>query len=199
MFNKLEYVWVEGYKATNTDMTCKGFQYEMNKTIEFEGEPVTRNCGFHISLDLKDTIEFYKPDTSRYFKVRALVKKEDLFQKTHNHYADSYAGKKIEFLEEVSFEELLPFINLPDGVSDEDEYNKYKKFGRVEYFKNKFINGNELFTPEFLGLVYDEKITYPNINSIKTLKDKLQIINDLDCSDECKYQLCLALGEINDR
>lgn len=199
MFNELGYVWVEGYKATNMDMTCKGFQYKMNEIIEFDGEPITRSCGFHISLDLKDSFRFYSADKSRFFKVRALVKKEDLFKNKSYGYDDSYASKKIEFIEEVSFEELLPFINLPDGITNRDEYNQYKELGRDGYFKSKFIKKVKLFTPEFLGLMYDEKIMIHSDVSIKSLFEKLKVISDLDCSDECKYQLCLAIGDINER
>lgn len=75
-----EWIWVEGYKGTDKDMQCKGYQYEFGIQHDMpEGEEVqVCSKGFHLCLNLSDVFGFYEVGNgNRFFKVKALVKKID--------------------------------------------------------------------------------------------------------------------------
>lgn len=49
------------YKGFESDLTCRGFQYEVGKTYTMEGEPKLCEQGFHCCLKLSDVFMFYSP------------------------------------------------------------------------------------------------------------------------------------------
>ena len=49
----------KAYKAFNSDMTCRDFQYEEGKTYEFDGKPKLCEQGFHACLNLGDVFNYY--------------------------------------------------------------------------------------------------------------------------------------------
>ena len=49
----------KAYKAFNSDLTCRDFQYEEGKTYEIEGEPKLCKQGFHACLKLLDVFNYY--------------------------------------------------------------------------------------------------------------------------------------------
>ena len=49
----------KAYKAFNSDMACRGFQYEEGKTYESDGNPKLCKCGFHACLNLGDVFNYY--------------------------------------------------------------------------------------------------------------------------------------------
>ena len=49
----------KAYKAFNSDLTCRSFQYEEGKTYEIEGEPKLCKHGFHACLRLTDIFNYY--------------------------------------------------------------------------------------------------------------------------------------------
>ena len=129
---KKEWVWVEGYKGTDRDMQCRGFQFELNKQFDIpEGEEVkTCENGFHMCLNLNDVYDYYEVgNNNRFFKVRALVRKSDCvnygsYETASN--SDAYffkapyrinklAAKSIVFVEELTVDEILkPFMAAKD-------------------------------------------------------------------------------------
>ena len=59
-------------KGFNTDLTCRGFQFEAGKTYTVSGEIKACKNGFHacpIDQHPLSVLEFYAPATSRYFEV----------------------------------------------------------------------------------------------------------------------------------
>lgn len=111
-----EYIWVEGYKATNADMTCLNQKYAVGKRVDLpEGvEPKTCTTGFHMCLYLTDVFKYYPiGDGHRYFKVRGLVRKEDVdkygtFESYLNIFPkDKLAAKSIEFITELTVDEIF--------------------------------------------------------------------------------------------
>ena len=75
-----EWIWVEGYKGTNKDMTCRDYQFEINKQFDMPEGADIEDCksGFHFCKDLKDVFSYYKVgEGHRFFKVHALVRKTD--------------------------------------------------------------------------------------------------------------------------
>ncbi len=50
---------MKGYKAFNSDLTCRGMQYEIGKEYVFDGEPIPCRQGFHFCETIADCYEFY--------------------------------------------------------------------------------------------------------------------------------------------
>ena len=129
---KEEWIWVEGYKGTNSDMTCRDFKYELNKQYDMpEDKPVIEcNSGFHLCLKLEHVFSHYDiGNRRRFFKVRALVRKKDLLEYdtlSQNAYANTgffnytpfrtykLAAKSIELLRELTVDEIFEATTFKD-------------------------------------------------------------------------------------
>ena len=100
-----EWVWVTGFKGTESDMTCRDFQYEMNKVFEMPAEQEIKECesGFHLCLGLAEVFKYYRLGVGhRFFEVKALVKKADV-----SYYRDKLVAKAIAFIRELDKDEIL--------------------------------------------------------------------------------------------
>lgn len=62
---------MKGYKAFNADLTCLGYQYELDKTNIFEGEPILNVQGFHFCTELLDVFKYYFKSNMRVFEIEA--------------------------------------------------------------------------------------------------------------------------------
>lgn len=119
-----EWAWIEGYKATEADMTCRGYQYEIGKQYNIPDDEEVSECsnGFHLCLKLEDVFKYYDIGRNhRYFKVKALVRKNDVNQygkhiSTSTYLSnfsfgvekrDKLVAKSIEFIRELSLDEIL--------------------------------------------------------------------------------------------
>ena len=95
---------VIAYKGMNSDMTCKGFQYEIGKTYKTDNVELCK-CGFHACLKPKDVLYYYSKDkSSRYFKVKLSgeITKCDMWD-------TKVAATEITILEEIT--DLYKVIN----------------------------------------------------------------------------------------
>lgn len=76
-----EWIWVDGYKGTEADMTAwRGFQYKLNEMFSMDEDAEIKEChnGFHFCPGLKGVFNYFKIGNGhRFFKVRALVRKKD--------------------------------------------------------------------------------------------------------------------------
>ena len=63
---------IKSYKATNMDMTCRDFQFELNKDYHQKGNIETCSNGFHACEDPLDVLDFYDITTSRFFILTLL-------------------------------------------------------------------------------------------------------------------------------
>ena len=58
------------YKGTDKDMKCRGFQYELGKTAEVEGDIELCKRGAHACEMPLDVLFYYAPGAgSRYFEA----------------------------------------------------------------------------------------------------------------------------------
>lgn len=60
---------VIAYKGMKSNMTCKGFQYEIGKTYKADKAELCK-CGFHACLNPRDVLDYYLEEGSRYYKVK---------------------------------------------------------------------------------------------------------------------------------
>lgn len=135
---KNTWVWVEGYKGTDRDMKCQGFQYEIGPKYSIPRDEVDEcHNGFHMCLNMNDVTDYYSiGNGNRYFKVRALVRltdkneygklpeydPDDMYQRLFGRKArNKMAAAEIEFLEELTVDEIL------SNTIAKDWDDKYKK------------------------------------------------------------------------
>ena len=106
-----EWIWVKGFKGTEKDMSCKGYQYELGTQFDLVGiEPDICHSGFHFCKDLKNVFRYYSiGDGNRFFEVEALVKKSDW-----DTYDDKYAAKSIRFVRELTADEVFETVTDSD-------------------------------------------------------------------------------------
>ena len=65
-----------GYKGFNKNLQCRGFQYEVGKTFEHEGDVSCCNRGFHFCENPFDVFGYYPPSGSRYCSVEGSGKSD---------------------------------------------------------------------------------------------------------------------------
>lgn len=96
-----EYIWIDAYKGTDTNMMCKGKQYRMNVEDNYNGKVVFGKKGYHVCTDLKHVFKDYDYNFSnRFFKVKALVKATDYQHRNPNNTI--LVAKAIKFVTEIT-------------------------------------------------------------------------------------------------
>ena len=126
-----EWIWVEGYKGTKSDMTCNGYQYELGKRHDMSPDEDIVECrsGFHLCLKLEDVFGYYSMgNNNRFFKVKALVRKKDVERYGKydsdmfwtNVKKDKLVSKSIEFISECTVDEILSDYDT-EYWTDEDK------------------------------------------------------------------------------
>ena len=116
-----KWIWVEGYKGTEKDMRCRDYQFELGKQFDMPEDEKIEICesGFHFCLQLSDVFGYYPIGRgNRYFKVKALVRKEDDesygkrvgFKSYLPCRVDKLTSKSIIFERELDVDEILDNI-----------------------------------------------------------------------------------------
>ena len=133
---------VIAYKGMNSDMTCKGFQYEIGKTYKTDKAKLCE-CGFHACLNPREVLDYYSRDnSSRYFKV--LLSGEIT---KCGRIDTNVAATEITILEEINIDEVinntewwknnnvLDLLYFSDGLARikncERKYNFIDKQGKL--------------------------------------------------------------------
>lgn len=149
-----EWIWVDGYKGFKKDLTCRDFQYEIGKKFVYDGEVELYSQGFHFCIDLRDVFDFYNlintdsPNTNRFCKVKALVKKKD-YDNYDNYdiyryriYAPTLVAKEIEIISELTDENLIEFSNVKSHTIEniENDYKTIRELGLINFYKEIYEN-----------------------------------------------------------
>ena len=66
-----------GYKGFDKNLQCLGFQYEVGKTFEHEGDVSCCNSGFHFCENPFDVFGYYPPSDCRYCSVEGSGKSDN--------------------------------------------------------------------------------------------------------------------------
>ena len=155
------WVWVDGYKGVDQDMRAyHNFQFKPNTTYIASGDIMLCSNGFHFCLELEDVIRnFYGwlgRESNRYFKVKALVRKEDL---------DSYectlklVAKEIILTEEVTYsQETIDTICKCYDIQI-DSVDAFKEMCKLGYYYYRFKSSKALleqkYSPAFIAECMD--------------------------------------------
>jgi len=86
---------VTGYKATDENMCCRGFQFELNKWYECKGELVLCENGFHFCEHPSGPWAYYS--SGRIFKVEA----QGVVKSTGPGADLKHVARKIRLVEEI--------------------------------------------------------------------------------------------------
>lgn len=151
---------VIAYKGMNSDMMCKGFQYEVGKTYKEEKAELCKSR-FHACLNPRDVYRYYNGYNSRYFKVllsgnitkcytndtNVAATEITILEEVTNKFYE--ICKSVEWWKNEGVLDLLPYqegfarIQRGDGL-----YNFINKDGKllsdewfewVDYFKEGFV------------------------------------------------------------
>lgn len=191
-----EWVVVEGFKGTNKNMQgFDNFQFEMNETYAAEGEIELCENGFHLSLNLCDASGYHLwKEKSRYFKVKALVRKEDLknygkilyLHPTANR-VDKLVAKEITFLEEIPLAEIYQALRLEKIHVPKDFFINFytSDLEYRDYTERYFYNAlREKYSPAFIKALFDE-----SPDCLRTLQLALALVEEGVSPDMRAYLL----------
>ncbi len=115
---------MRGYKAFNRNLQCHGFQYEIGKTFEYDGEIKICEKGFHFCDELFYCFKYYPADLTktRIAEIEAIGSVAvDFSQDKHKFCTD-----KIKIIRELTFEEIVKKMNIGNpnfGYGNEGENN----------------------------------------------------------------------------
>lgn len=204
--DSVDYIWVEGYKGTESDMSCTyrdsyyfslsgtpsyiehKQQYELGVPVTVDGEPKMCGNGFHFCLTLKKVFNYYSYNFSnRFFKVQALVKRTD-YQKCIDGESDKCVAKTIILTEEikVEFEHLCNKDDIfqYSGVNVtkemfEDITVKHLYKTPIEAYKAKFTE--QLITQYGYKRTFAEYVV--GCASVSHCKDLIKLVDALKSQD----------------
>ncbi len=186
-----EWIWVEGYKGTNANMTCRKYQFAMHEQFDIQEGTVVVDCenGFHFCRDLKDVFDYYNiGDGHRFFRVRGLVRKSD-YENYGEKYKTSYitasywnpitlcpqirdklAAKSIQFLYELTPDEIFATF---DEKADVHTWDAEQKALAMQH-DLKYVR-NLIEVKELVALGYSEVFADYIVNNT-SLFDKAKAI-----------------------
>jgi hypothetical protein len=144
-----KWIWIEGYKGTDKNMTCRDFKFDFGTVFSIPDDKPVIECrqGFHLCLELKDVFGYYDAlRGNRFFKVKALVKEGDYKEKVNSKWKpgivwfpdnDKIVAKSIEFISECSDDEILTAkgIDCSDWTIEEKREALTTRPGKIQDIK----------------------------------------------------------------
>jgi len=103
------YDYMKGYKATNADMTCRGFKFELGKWYKHEGEIKQCESGFHFCVHPSGPWSYYNDKGTRLFAVEA----RDVIEEYTPGSDLKVVCREIRLLSEI----------IPDGYANTGDMN----------------------------------------------------------------------------
>ena len=138
---------ITSYKAFDKNMKCRGFQYEVGKEYEMDGEIKCCNRGFHACKSPIEVWDYYDMLNSRFAEVEQYGKidKEEKSTKVCSSHIKIKAELKLADIINVGVE-WLKDITSPskiktDGVLN-DNGDRNKKIGSSDYSAQIGSSGN---------------------------------------------------------
>lgn len=89
---------MKGYKATDTDMRCRGYQFALDEWFQHEGELKECESGFHFCEHLSGVWNYYSKPGTRVWEIEA----EDVLDKAPEPGATiKRVARRIRFIREI--------------------------------------------------------------------------------------------------
>jgi hypothetical protein len=98
----------KGYKVTNSDLTCNGYQFELKKIHTQSGVLKICSNGFHFCSELNDCFNYYSFDPNN--RVFEIIAYGDL-----DTNGDKSCSLEIKLQKELSWIEVLNIVNTGAG------------------------------------------------------------------------------------
>jgi hypothetical protein len=203
---------MKGYKFMESDMTCRGFQYEIGKEYSLDGKLGICKNGFHFCENPFDCLEYYNniEGDKRLFLVEALdeVITED----------DKSVTNKIKIVEEIKDIEKFFDENIKNFEVDWDCISQFQKLSEefIKKYNNKvywiyisiyqklsesfiernidnviwrYISEYQKLSESFIEK-YSDKVNWDRISEYQTLSEELieKHINKVDWWYISKFQ-----------
>jgi len=163
---------MKAYKVTDENMMCRGYRFTLKTLFKTEGLVIPCQNGFHFCKDLINCFNYYDFNpTNRVFEIEAsgIIKKE----------GGKHCSEKIEFIKELSWEEVLRLVNIGKGNTGKGNSGDFNSGD----FNSGLFNTNEptlrLFNKETDIKLSNFKIPYINLplnefifESIMTIEEK---------------------------
>lgn len=139
------------FKGTDSNMQCRGFQFEMNKEYVINNDRPVQICrnGFHACINPELVNDFYKMfsfSKNRIFKIKGHVVDRDKYD--YKVVCDS-----IIFVEEINLEELI------NAILEKNYEHPYAKYYSESFFMNFYWKVNSMKEYEKLQ-TFEEKVSY---------------------------------------
>lgn len=96
---------MKGYKAFNSYLKCRDYQYTENEPNVYDGHPVLCHSGFHFCTDLQDILKYYCSPYIRVFEIEASG-----FITEAEADCSKRACSEIKLVKELSFNEMKTHI-----------------------------------------------------------------------------------------
>ena len=110
---------VRGYKVTDKNMQCRGYQFELKKEFIHSGEPVLCKNGFHFCEKLINCFDYYSFDPeNRIFEIVA--------KNVINDDGNKSVCSVIFFEKELTWFDVLSLVNTGEnntGMGNSGDYN----------------------------------------------------------------------------
>ena len=144
---------VIAYKGMKSDMSCKGFQYEIGRSYKTDKVEL-RECGFHACLNPRDVLEYYlKEETSRYFKVKLFGEITQC-----DEFDTQVAATEITILEEINIDEIIETAEWWKNNNVLDLLYYQENFAKVQRANgnwNLINKKGKLLSEQWFNYVYD--------------------------------------------
>lgn len=137
---------MKAYKATNKDMICRDFQYEMN-TLHVHGGPLEIcGSGFHFCKELEEIRYYYSfYGNNRFFEVE-IPDDAEIIDDENKSVTD-----KIKFIKELTNEEIYELIGILREYDDQDNLTYFRNSEGFECWFEYDTQGHMVYYEESNG------------------------------------------------
>ncbi|MEG1299910.1 MAG: hypothetical protein RSC93_04345 [Erysipelotrichaceae bacterium] len=167
---------MKGYKATDENMRCRGFQYEIGKTYRIKGELEFDRNGFHFCKRLIAIEYYYDLLASRVFEVEAIgeVKSDGLSASDELNLCTD----EIRFVRELSKEEIIELAN--ESVDDVNVYHRIR------------LAASKLASKETLKILSEDAMWCVRETAAGNLNLGTELLNILSKDESCYVRFRVA-------
>lgn len=64
-------IMMKGYKAFDSNLTCRNYEFNTTDTFVHEGDVNLCNSGFHFCTELQDVIKYYHTSDMKVYEIEA--------------------------------------------------------------------------------------------------------------------------------